>query len=159
MAKLYLMVGIPGSGKSSFVVDNCNTETDVWVSRDAIRFSMLSEEDSYFAKERESFDQYVASIIYYLRQGKNVWADATQINAYSRGKLLRRVPRNAYDEIIAYYFDTPVGTCLTRNRRRTGRARVPDDVIFNMSNNITIPSEKENIFKVRMVNANGELQG
>ena len=48
MAILYLTCGCPGSGKSTWVQKHMNPETDKWVSRDAIRFSLLGEKDDYF---------------------------------------------------------------------------------------------------------------
>ena len=58
MNKLYLMVGIPGSGKSTFIANTKEVRTLI-VSRDAIRFSMVSEGESYFKKEKEVFNTFI----------------------------------------------------------------------------------------------------
>ena len=54
MATLYVLCGIPGSGKSHF----CKNHKDdaVHVSRDAIRFALLEDDDDYFAHEDEVYE-------------------------------------------------------------------------------------------------------
>ena len=48
MKKLYLMIGIPGSGKSTWAR---NRKDGIIVSRDAIRCSFLKDGENYFSKE------------------------------------------------------------------------------------------------------------
>jgi predicted kinase len=50
MAKLYILCGIPGSGKSTWA-ERCDEVGVVYVSRDSIRFSMLQEGDQYTAPD------------------------------------------------------------------------------------------------------------
>ena len=46
------MVGIPGSGKSTWAKARCkNNPHAAYISRDEIRFSLLKDEEEYFAKE------------------------------------------------------------------------------------------------------------
>ena len=49
---LYLMMGVAGSGKSTYA-KNILKDGDIYISRDEIRYSLLTEEDDYFAKENE----------------------------------------------------------------------------------------------------------
>lgn len=60
---LFIMVGLPGSGKSTFLKRRAHEFTTsrcgyTVVSRDAIRFSLLSDTDDYFAKENEVFKKF-----------------------------------------------------------------------------------------------------
>ena len=50
------MVGPPAAGKSYFAKNHL-VKDDTWayVSRDEIRFSIITEEDKYFSKEKEVF--------------------------------------------------------------------------------------------------------
>ena len=52
MAELILMMGIPGSGKSTWVKNHMKSD-DIYISRDEIRFSLLQPGDEYFSKEKE----------------------------------------------------------------------------------------------------------
>ena len=49
MAKLFLMMGIPGSGKTTWTSKYLR-KLDKYVSRDEVRFSMVAENEEYFSK-------------------------------------------------------------------------------------------------------------
>jgi predicted kinase len=135
------MVGIPGSGKS-YIADILAKEINgAVVSRDTIRFELLNEEDEYFAKEKEVFKEYINEIQYYLDIGKSVIADATHLNAPSRIKLLDNLYFTEKDYIVPMVIDTPFEICKERNAQRTGRSRVPNDVLKSMHNSFTDPAE------------------
>ena len=52
MRNLFVMVGVPGSGKSTFLKENFEGKGNVKiVSRDAIRFSFVKPDEPYFSKE------------------------------------------------------------------------------------------------------------
>ena len=50
---LYLMMGIPGSGKSTYAKQFALRNKIQYISRDEIRFSLLQPTDGYFDKENE----------------------------------------------------------------------------------------------------------
>lgn len=54
---LYVMIGIPGSGKSTWAKAN-KKEKDIYVSRDEVRFSLLQDGDEYFSKEKEVLKEF-----------------------------------------------------------------------------------------------------
>lgn len=58
MKKIYLLCGIPGSGKSTWAKNHLD-DNSIWISRDLIRFSMVSEEEEYFSKEKEVFKEFI----------------------------------------------------------------------------------------------------
>ena len=60
MPTLYIYCGIPGSGKSYYAQ---NIQKDVpYLSRDAIRFSMVNEDEEYFSKETKVFNCFSARL-------------------------------------------------------------------------------------------------
>ena len=59
--KLYLMMGISGAGKSTWLRHNIK-DGEVIVSRDQIRFGMLQDGDDYFDHEDEVFETFICRI-------------------------------------------------------------------------------------------------
>lgn len=146
MAKLILMCGVPGSGKSTFVKKHMDEILDVYVSRDDIRFSLLQEGEDYFAHEDEVWVQYVAAIERGLRAGKTVWADATHLNSRSRLKLLHAIyPTPECIEVV--HIKVPLETALEQNEKRVGTiAYVPRGQIRRMYAQMEPPEFHEGAF-------------
>lgn len=126
--RLWLLVGAPGSGKSTWA----KQQNGVWISRDTIRFSMLQEGDHYFDREDDVYDAFVTAIQNALDTSNlDVYADASHLNWSSRVKLLNRL--NLQNVTVnAVVFTTPLNICFERNDTRTGHANVPHSVIRRM---------------------------
>ena len=139
--KLYILSGIPGCGKSTWARKMVESDNTIEIiSRDKIRFSMVKEEDSYFSQEDKVFNRYVENIILSLLDLMNTAtiADATQINASSRAKLVKAIQKRWPDfedevDIVIVYFHVPFETCVVRNNTRTGRECVPMDAMKRMN--------------------------
>lgn len=149
MSKLIMMVGIAGSGKSTWITNN-KSETDVLVSRDAIRFAILKDDEDYFAHETEVFNRFIWQIADGLAEGKTVIADATHLNKKSRALVLDKVSKLA-DEIEAIVMDVLLETALERNDQRTGRAFVPRGVIRRMFFQMEAPTREEGFNKITFI--------
>ena len=136
---LILLAGIPGSGKSTWLRTHLG-DGDAYVSRDEVRFSIISDDEDYFAHETETFDKFVREIENNLEKGKRVFADATHINWASRRKLIEHLHNRENIDIDVYYFTITLPLAIARNNQRQGRARVPEDVIHRMYKQSTHPS-------------------
>lgn len=145
MSRLFIMCGLPASGKSTFARQFIRDNDIRYVSRDEIRFSMVKENEEYFSREKEVFKKFAGTIAQTLIDGFDVIADATHLNRISRDKLIRAIDRYTTEYTITYIvLETSLETCMKRNALREGRARVPDSVMKSMAENwedITI-SEK-----------------
>lgn len=139
MSVLYMLIGIPGSGKSTWAKKMADEHGAYWVSRDKIRFSYLKDDDDYFAYEDQVFNEFVEEIqnaIY--DKFPIVIADATHLNHKARAKVLDRLSLMG-TKVCYVYFQVDLETALARNALRSGRARVPDQVIMNMLKSISLP--------------------
>ena len=141
---LWLLVGIPGSGKSTWALEQLNAlpaEHGHWISRDMIRFGLVKEGEEYFSKEKEVFNLFVRAVQADIDSDfvTDIYVDATHINEASREKLLRRLKNLENVNLNAIVFDIPLEVCLERNAQRTGRACVPETAIRNMYNNFSHP--------------------
>ena len=149
MSKLIMMVGVPGSGKSTWVKMN-KTDEMLWVSRDAIRFARLKDDEDYFAHESEVFKEFVWQIADGLAEDKTVIADATHLNKKSRARVLNKVRKFA-DEIEAVVLDTDLETAFERNDQREGRAWVKHGIIRRMWFSMEMPEENEGFDKITII--------
>lgn len=95
-----------GRGKSTFATEtllNKYGNSCHIVSRDAIRFSLVSEDEKYFSKEKEVYNTYIKEIKKSLNSNEYTIADATHLNTQSRAKLFRSLGEVSEDiEITAY---------------------------------------------------------
>ena len=131
--RVWLLAGIPGSGKTTWVKKMVAERGGIHCSRDEVRFSLLEDGEDYFAHEDEVFRIWTEKVHQAILSPDvpNVYIDATHLTEKSRAKVIDSLPTTNYI-LITVFFDTPLETCLERNEQRTGRAYVPPQVIRNM---------------------------
>lgn len=140
--KLYIMVGAPGCGKTTYVRTHATPGHSAHISRDAIRFAKLEEEESYFSREKEVYKTFIQQIIMAFDDCPwvdEVWADATHLTENSRKKLLSNLITVDID-VIPVVIMPELDICLGQNMLRTGRERVPDAIVEKMYNTYEDPA-------------------
>lgn len=154
--RVFLVSGLPGSGKSTWIQEQILKKGGIWCSRDAVRFSMVREDEPYFEHEDEVFNAWIAQICDALSNPlvEDIYVDATHLNDRSREKTLSRLPKGNIDKIVNVVFDVPIEVCLERNQQRTGRAVVPDGVIQNMAKSFKLPKK----YSVMIIDKDGEVK-
>lgn len=143
---LFVLIGAPASGKSTWAMEYLTSmdETVLWVSRDKIRFSIIKENEDYFAQEKLVYSSFINTIKEGLKTHDTVIADATHITAGSRKKLFKALGDSIKDvEVIAMVVKTDYKTALARNAQRHGREYVPPCVLESMYESFTIPTLEE----------------
>lgn len=167
---LYVMCGVPGSGKSTFAQGVVQLRREkredsnsiIWVSRDEIRYSMFGGVenvtlDNYYNKENQVKASFYEIINRALMAGADVIADATHLNAASRKGLLKRIYAK-HGRNIAIVMSTPLPTCLERNATREGVKHVPEEVVRRMWNSFQMPTTDEGFNEIRIVDKDGCLE-
>ena len=132
--KVWLLAGIPGSGKSTWVRKQIAKNGGVHCSRDEIRFSLLKDDEDYFAHENEVLRLWKeqASNAILDPDVENVYIDATHLTEKVRKRVLSELPIDDTCFVVIVFFKVPLEVCLERNSFREGRAYVPPEVIRNM---------------------------
>lgn len=155
MATLYVMVGIPGSGKSTWAKANLHNAD--YISRDVVRMSIVKDNEDLFSHEDEVYDKFIGTLADGLGNGRNMVADATHLSHGARHKLVRALSKagltaDKYD-ITFVVMDTPLAECIRRDATREGRAHVTEPVIKNMNKSLTTPyvGEFENVKEVWVI--------
>lgn len=149
LKKVWIMCGVPGSGKSTYVQKEIEKNQGIHCSRDKVRFAMLSQSDEYFSKEADVFAAWTKEINQAIvSEGpENIYVDATHLTDKSRKTVLSCLPQSKI-EVGYIAFDVPLEVCLERNAKRVGRAKVPEEVIKNMYKSYKIP-EGDNVIIVK----------
>lgn len=158
MNTLHILMGTPGSGKSTWIQNHLDEHT-VWISRDDVRFSIVAEDEEYFSKEKQVFKEFIRRIDNALENGYDVFADATHLNKASRNKLLRAVNHKLALNVDVIWIKTPLSECIYRNDNRKGtRSFVPRSVIRRMFYQIEKPEFEEGFNTIYIVEDNQPIQ-
>lgn len=139
MGTLITMVGLPGSGKSTFANTMAQRHGDstIVVSTDSIRKELFGSEDVQ-AHGDKVFALAYKRIEEGLAHGYDVVFDATNLTKRARKDIFKLFP---IVEHLAIYVSTPVEVCKERNANRS--RVVPEEVINKMANKLTPPSTEE----------------
>jgi len=137
--KLIVMVGISGSGKSTFSNGLKTSLNATVVETDAIRQEVCGNAEDQTQNGR-IFGIAKARVDSYLKQGKNVVIDATSLNAKDRRDWVR-IGKENNAEVIAYVVKTDIATAKKRNASRA--RKVPEWVIDKQAAKFVQPSRNE----------------
>lgn len=130
----YTMIGLPGSGKSTFAA---NHPECVVVSTDAIRGELFGDKNEQ-KDGKLVFDVAYARLTKAVEAGQDAIFDATNLQRKYRKKIFQMFP-NAYH--VAIFVNTPVDVCKERNAKRD--RVVPETVIDRMASNLNPPTIAE----------------
>jgi predicted kinase len=143
--ELVVMVGLQGSGKSTWVAEHL-AGTHVVVSKDHWPNARHRE-----ARQRRIVAEQLAA-------GASVVVDNTNPSPAERAPLLA-LAAEAGVAARSVVMDTAVETCRQRNDARTGRARVPDVGLFSTAARLVLPSTAEGFAQVRVVRGDAQAAG
>ena len=116
MATIYVMVGIPGSGKSTFAKELSEKLKIKVVSSDNVR------DENKDMPEKDIFGEVYRLVASEIKRGSDVILDATNSTKYIRSLIIERLkPYNITYDLVAYYFPIDYNKCYERIKRRNER--------------------------------------
>lgn len=145
MPKCYQLVGVPGSGKSTWIANQDWAKDCEVVSTDAFVESYAKECGSTYS---EVFNDYMPTAVKLMadqvvrarEQGRDIIWDQTSVSVGSRKKKFNMLPDY---EHIAVVFQTPDSAELERRLASRPGKTIPKNVIRSMIENFDMPSEDE----------------
>ena len=142
---LYITVGLPGSGKSTYAKNFIKDKEIEYLSSDELR--------AVYGKSEE--DQSVTSFVFghikkkvdeFLKDDKNILVDATSVNRKERSDYINTAKKYGA-KVVAIVFKMDRQGLIDRNKKRgeQGGRVVPDWVIDKMLAKFEEPSYSEGI--------------
>lgn len=148
-----LLIGLPGSGKSSY----CQRHRLPTLSSDGLRLAILDD-----AGEQRQPELVFGALRYLLRARLRAGRPQTYLDATSLSRDERR-PWLAIAADFSYpagalFFDVPVEVCARRNRQRAlaGGLEVPEAALARMAAKLRPPTLAEGFAAMARVNESGE---
>lgn len=141
---LFLLVGIPASGKSTFyhrVLEDRNLN---YVSLDTLGTR---------ARERAAFEAALAA-------RRSIVIDNTNVTKTLRARYIGPAKTAGY-RVVGLFFQSVVADCLARNETREGTAKVKRLAVLGMSAQLELPSKDEgfdHLFFVRITDGLFEIE-
>ncbi len=135
--ELIIFCGLQGAGKSSFYLKHF-ADTHLRVNLDMLR-----------TRRRE---QAITDACFSV--GQRLVIDNTNVSKAERQRYL--IPGvEAHFRPIAYFFDVPFDTCVQRNGKRSGRARIKEAGLGAMRAKLEPPSYDEGFAEIFFVGEDG----
>lgn len=142
--RFYMMVGIPGSGKTTWISKNLGKHVMV-VHTDLIRRNIYG----YFPQELEDklenkvWNTAVKDVRSYLSEGFDAVLDSMALSVNFRSLLIHRIvgENRSKVNIIAVFLNTPLEVSLKRNKER--EKVVNEDTIIRLLKYLEPPTKDE----------------
>lgn len=144
MPKFNMIIGIPGSGKTTF----CKKffKDVVYLSSDDMRIAMFGFEDQ--THNGDVFSRMKAETLEALKHGRDVVYDATNLSEKRRKDIINASKK--YGEVNAYILCTPISSLLERNMTR-GERTLPWGKLEQMIKTIQCPMYYEGFDNIYLV--------
>ena len=139
MVEFIMLVGIPGSGKSTYAQSLAKTKNAVILSSDSLRQELFGDANDG-TRNQELFQELNRRTIENLTNGVSVIYDATNINSKRRQSLLKQLPKEVWKE--CHYLCVDFRKCIMNDFSRKER-NVGIEVIKKMSTSLQVPMHFE----------------
>lgn len=135
---MVLMIGIQGSGKSTFY-QNFLADSYVRINLDTLK-----------TRHQESL-----LISDCLERGKSFVIDNTNPTKADRQRYIPLAKQAGY-KVIGYFMESKLQICIARNNMRSGTAKIPSTAIAATSNKLQLPSYDEGFDELYFVKNDGQ---
>ena len=148
MLKFVMLVGIPGSGKSTWAKERMKyrQKTFIYLSSDEIRNTIAKDtgETNRGKLNALTFKTMNETTVMCLEKGISIIYDATNLNQKDRKHILKKVlplKKEKELELNCFVFNTPFEVCYERNKRRENP--VPNEYLKRYRDKFVHPTQDE----------------
>jgi predicted kinase len=149
MARFKMLIGLPGSGKSTYARKIADAEPGwIHLSSDGIaheKFGIGKPID-----HRQVFEEMYQQAVSSLKAGQDVIYDATNLASSRRKSFLNRIQKLEADTEAVLFF-TPYEVLKQRNRKRNDQERVPEAILERYIRAFHFPRKDEKFGKISIV--------
>jgi predicted kinase len=131
--KAYMMVGVPGAGKSTFAKKIAKIENAFVISGDNVRSELYGEGSNQgsWVEIQDRIEELLSEAV-----GSPVILDGTHYLSSHRCEVLSLLKSYGYDEVEAVVINPPLEDCIHRNANR--HRGVPRHIVVNMHNKLQL---------------------
>ena len=148
---IYMMVGVPASGKTTFATAMADESNGAYVSRDEIRYVMTNSRKVNMKNEMYVLNAFCNEIVRQSKEKDIIFADATHASLRGRFAFLHGIAAAAEKQnidfgiyqIIPIIMETPFEICMKINSQRIEAFRVPEEDMINYYAKCKLPSKTE----------------
>lgn len=135
---LAIMIGIQGSGKSTFYHQ--------FLTKKFVRVNL----DTLKTRHQEKL-----LIEKCLKEGKSFAIDNTNPTKADRQRYIPLAKENGY-RIVGFFMESKLNECIARNNLRQGKEKIPTIAIASTSNKLQMPSYDEGFDELYFVKNDGK---
>lgn len=152
MATAFFLIGLPASGKSTYLnsldlVDSVVLSSDNFIDQIAAEQGKTYSE--VFVESISVADKMFKDAFYNaINENKNIYIDRTNLSVKSRRRLLSQLPKTYNKEAIVFEIDENERQRRANNRAKETGKFIPESVIETMKNSYVYPSKDEGFTKI-----------
>ena len=157
----HIMIGLPGSGKSTWIKENVFDQKTRIISTDNILEDIAKKHDLTYNEVfsdniEEATKQFWNEIDEATFNGENIIIDRTNMTVSSRRKIISRIPKNYH--IVGV--NVSCNDSLTHSMRLASRKgkHIPTHIVENMARSYQIPTKDEGFDSITFLNTASDTE-
>jgi len=142
-----MLIGLPGSGKSTYAKEHLLNDNTIYLSSDDLRIELFGFEDQ--THNADLFEEMNRRCKTALRSGKDVVYDATNLSRKRRKHFISTICKGF--DVDAILFCCPIDIIRGRNINREER-HLPSEKLEQLITNIDVPLYYEGFKQIYVIN-------
>jgi predicted kinase len=117
MSLVIIGIGVPGSGKTTYLKKFAEQHGLAYINKDDIRAELLGDVNDQ-SKNREIWLESERRITDALARGQSLVLDSTYAERWKREELITSLKKRGATRVVGVYFDIPLERAMAQNNAR-----------------------------------------